>query len=185
VHADLALADQAVLAHMHEFDGVLDGENMALFAAVDVVDHGGERGGLPRSGLARDQYQAAVDLAQVHDRFGQLEFGGGARLGWNGAKHRTHAVQLAHHIDAKAGDAGDAVRKVRSILGLEAFDRQLRHDLVQRGLDHLGCERLGAQRFQLAVLANPGRVACEKVKVRAVALEHLVQKAVDGWHEVP
>ncbi len=32
MHADLALADQAVLAHMHEFDRILDGEDVALFA---------------------------------------------------------------------------------------------------------------------------------------------------------
>ena len=65
VHADLALADQAVLAQVHELDRILDGEDVALFARVDVIDHGGERGGLAGAGLAGDQDQAVVDLAQI------------------------------------------------------------------------------------------------------------------------
>ena len=109
MHADLALADQAVLAHMHELDRILDGENVAFFARVDVVDHGRERGGFARAGFAGDQDQAAVDLAQIASRpRGSLSSAAVLCLRGNRAKHRAHAVQLAHHVDAKTRDARDA-----------------------------------------------------------------------------
>ena len=57
VHADLALTDETALALMHELDRVLDGEDVALHARVDVIDHRRERGGLARAGLAGDQDQ--------------------------------------------------------------------------------------------------------------------------------
>ena len=65
---------------------------------------------------------------------------------------------------------------------LEALDRELGHDLVERRLHHLGGERLGAQRLELAVLAHPRRIAGEKMQIRAVALEYLGEIGVDGGH---
>ncbi len=54
VQPDLALADQAVTALVHELDGILDGEDVALVALVDVIDHRGKRRGLARTCLAGD-----------------------------------------------------------------------------------------------------------------------------------
>ncbi len=65
VHADLALADEAALALVHELDRVLDGEDVALHARVDVVDHRRERGRLARAGLARDEDQPVVGAAHL------------------------------------------------------------------------------------------------------------------------
>ena len=39
-----------------------------------------------------------------------------------------------------------------------------------------------AQRLELAVLAHARRIARQKMQIRAVALQHLRQIAVDGWH---
>ena len=63
MHADLALADEAVLAYVHKLDRILDGEDVAFLARIDVIDHGSERGGFAGSCLAGHQNQAAVDLA--------------------------------------------------------------------------------------------------------------------------
>src|SRR6202522_3995313 len=184
MHSDLALADQAVLAQVHELDRILDGEYMALFAVVDVIDHGRESGGLARAGFARDQYQAAVDLAQIHDGFRQFQLRRRARRGWNRAEHRPHAVQLAHHVDAETGYTRHAVGEIGAVFGFESLHRQFRHDFVQRRLDRVGRKRLGTQSFQLAVLPDSGRIARHEVQVRPVALQDLVQIGVDGWHEV-
>ena len=40
----------------------------------------------------------------------------------------------------------------------------------------------GSQRLEFAVLAHARRVAGDEVQVRAVALQDLSQKGVDGWH---
>ena len=73
VHADLALADEAALALVHELDRILDREDVALHAAVDVIDHRRERGRLARAGLAGHQDQAVVGAAHLPHRLGQLQ----------------------------------------------------------------------------------------------------------------
>jgi len=132
---------------------------MALLAAVDVVDHRRKRGGFPGTGFAGDQNQAAVDLAQAHHCFRQIELGGGAGLGGNRSENRSHAVQLAHHVDAETGDARNTVGEIRAVLGLESLHRQLGHDFVQRCLHHLCSERFRTQCLELAVLPDARRIA--------------------------
>ncbi|KAG1253851.1 hypothetical protein G6F66_015081 [Rhizopus arrhizus] len=48
-----ALVDQALLRGVHEFDRVLDGEDVAVFVLVDVVDHRRQRGRLARAAAGR------------------------------------------------------------------------------------------------------------------------------------
>src|SRR5277367_5714190 len=127
MHSYLALTDQAVLAQVHELDRILDGENMALFSRIDVIDHGCQGRGLARPRFARNQYQAAVDLAKIHHGGRQLQLFGALGFRWNRAKYRAHAVQLAHDVDAKSSDVGYGVSEVRAVLCLEALDRELGH----------------------------------------------------------
>ena len=68
VHADLALADEAALALVHELDRVLDREDVALHARVDVVDHRRERGRFARAGLAGHQDEPVVGAAHLAHR---------------------------------------------------------------------------------------------------------------------
>ena len=185
MHADFALADEALLARVHELYGVLDREDVPLLAHVDVVDHRGQRRRLARAGLPRDEDEAIVDLAQIHHGFGELELGGGTRLRGDGPEHRSHAVELAHDVDPEPGHVRYAVGEIRAVLGLEPLDRQFRHDLVQGRLDHVGGERFGGQRLELAVLAHARRVARDEVQVGAVLIQHLGQIAVDGRHVFP
>ena len=53
VGVQFALVDQAVLVHVHEFDRILDGEDVIVALGIDLVDHGGQRGGLAGAGRAR------------------------------------------------------------------------------------------------------------------------------------
>ena len=55
---DFALVDQALLAFMHEFDRILNGEDVFVFVVVDMVDHGGEGGGLAGASGSGHQHQA-------------------------------------------------------------------------------------------------------------------------------
>ena len=73
VGVQLALVDHAILVHVHEFDRILDGEDVLVALGVDLVDHGGQRGGLARAGRAGDQHQAARLVAQLADHRRQSE----------------------------------------------------------------------------------------------------------------
>ncbi len=53
VEPHLALVDDAFLVLMQDLDGVLDGDDVLAHMLVDVIDHGGERGGLPGTGGVR------------------------------------------------------------------------------------------------------------------------------------
>ena len=123
------------MVRMWPFSRVL----MSSIMAASVVD-------LPEPVLPVTRIRPLLILHRFITGFRQLELLGGACLRRNRAEHGAHAVQLPHHVDAKSRDARDAVGEIRAVLGLEALDRQLRHDFVQRGLDHFGGERLGGQR---------------------------------------
>ena len=68
VGVQFALVDHAVLVHVHEFDRVLDGEDVIVTLGINLVDHGRERRGLARTGRPRDQHQSARLVAHLtHD----------------------------------------------------------------------------------------------------------------------
>src|SRR5690606_17890053 len=69
VHADLALADQAHLALMHELDRILDRDDVALEAGVDRVDDRGERRRFAGARLAGDENEPAVRVPEAADGF--------------------------------------------------------------------------------------------------------------------
>ena len=123
VHADLALADQAVLARMHEFDRVLDRQDVAFHARVHVVDHRRERRRLAGAGLAGDQDQAVVDAAQTAHRIRHVELLERQRLRRNRAAHRAQAAEVPEDVHAKARDARDDVGEVGAVLFLELLQR--------------------------------------------------------------
>ena len=60
VNTHLAMRDHAALVHVHEFDRVLDSDDMTMGLFVAIADHRGQRGGLARSGSADDDDQAAL-----------------------------------------------------------------------------------------------------------------------------
>ena len=43
---DLALIHEALARFVHEFDRVFDGEDVARLGVIEVMHHGGQRGGL-------------------------------------------------------------------------------------------------------------------------------------------
>ena len=69
VDADLALVDRRPLVAVHVLDRVLDGDDVARVALVDLVDHRGERRRLARTGRAGDEHEALREIDPArHDR---------------------------------------------------------------------------------------------------------------------
>ena len=79
---------------------------------VDVVDERGERRRLARPGRPRDEDEPLREVAEPHDRLGQVELLRREDLDRNLAEDGADAVPVAKDVDAEAGDAGDLVGEV-------------------------------------------------------------------------
>jgi len=63
VGVHFALVHQALLVIVKKLDGVLDGDHVLFTFAVDLIEHGRERGGLPGTGWSGDQDESARLIA--------------------------------------------------------------------------------------------------------------------------
>jgi hypothetical protein len=64
VEADLALVDDAAVIRMEDLDGILDGHDVLLTRAVDLVEHRRERRRLAGAGRAGHEHEAALLLRE-------------------------------------------------------------------------------------------------------------------------
>ena len=67
VAADFALFDKAGAVFVDELDGVFEGNDDAIPALRDALDHGGEGGGFPGTGDAGDKDEAAAEITKIKD----------------------------------------------------------------------------------------------------------------------
>src|SRR5207302_2246921 len=73
IGVDFALIHKALLMIVKKFDGILDGDHMLFAFAVNLVQHGGERGGLTRARWPGDEDKPAWLVAQAFDNERQSE----------------------------------------------------------------------------------------------------------------
>ncbi len=116
-------------------------ELMSSIMAASVVD-------LPEPVLPVTRIRPLLILHRSITAFGNLSSSAVLRLRGDGPEHGAHAIQLPHDVDAKSRDTRYGVGEIGAVLGLESFNRQPRHDLVQRGLHGLGGKRFRRQRSQ-------------------------------------
>ncbi len=57
------------------FDGVLQRDDVLLVSLVHRLDHGGERGGLTRTGVAGDENEASRQVGESGDDLGEVQAG--------------------------------------------------------------------------------------------------------------
>ena len=109
---DLPLADQASPAVVKELDGILDCDDVAFPAGVDLVDHGRESRGLARARLAGDQDHSLALLAKAADHGRQAQFVDRLRLGRDTAHHRAGAADVPENVDPEPGDLVDRIGEI-------------------------------------------------------------------------
>ena len=63
IRAQFALVKRALVVLVDELDRVFERDDVVSLRAVDLVEHGGERGRLARAGRAGDEHQARFPLA--------------------------------------------------------------------------------------------------------------------------
>ena len=112
------LTDQGFAALVHKLYRILDGENMALHGAVDVIDHRRQRGALARSGWTGDQDHSLGPLRKLleHRRQGQIVHRGDL-LG-NQAQHHRRPLHGLEKVDANPHEI-EGMGSVEFLLVLE------------------------------------------------------------------
>src|SRR5207253_2527769 len=69
----LPLVDETFLGFVHELDRVLDGEDMTFEGFVQIVEHGGQRGGFSASRRPGHQDEALLLVAQLPQHRGHSQ----------------------------------------------------------------------------------------------------------------
>jgi hypothetical protein len=87
ISSDLDLFDDAACVGVFVLDGIFDGEDMAGFALVDLVDDGGERGRLAGSCGSADEDETATEIGELSDfgretKFAQMVAAARPRSRW-------------------------------------------------------------------------------------------------------
>ena len=149
IHADLTLIDQAFVFGVNELDGIFEREDVLAIETVDVVEHRGNRGGLSRTGHARQQHHSLIEMAEGFDDRRQIEtFEIGNPIA-HAPRNQSDLAKLLQHIDAKPpGLAVDVtgMRKVGAPFLLEDFQVSLVHHGIQEPHHLFFFDRAAAER---------------------------------------
>ncbi len=168
---------------MDELDRVFDGQNMAADFAVDLVDHGREGSGLAGAGLPGDQNHALGLLAQLGHYRRHLEILQGLRFGGDRPEHAAHPGHVPEDVDAKARQILQRVGEIGRVPALEVLPGLGGHDLHQGSLHLARRQCFRRKNLQLTVDSCSGRFAGDKVQVRTVTQDNLLQVIINLAHD--
>ena len=183
VHADLPLADGALLVLVEVLDGVLDGDDVLPPEGVDVVDHGREAGRLAASRRPRHEDEASLVEGDLLQDLREEQLADGLDLEGDDAQGDGQRTPLVVDAAAEAPEPGQAVGQVDvEVLGqplpLE-IGHQLGGELLAVDGRQPGIRGQGRER---PVDADHGIVAGLEVKVRGVPFNRDLQEFIDD-HE--
>ena len=185
VHLHFPLVHQALLVAVEELDGILHRHDVLRPGAVDVVDHGGQAGGLSRPGGPGHQDQPPGLVGDGLDDRRKQELLERQDLGGNDPEDQPHRAPLLEDVDAEPPQARDRVGDVDLIVVLELLLLPAAHDGERHGdavlLDE--ARQLG-QGNQLSVDADHRMAADLEMEVRGLPFRGDLQQVVD-FHPVP
>src|SRR6266404_6095899 len=176
VGMNFALIDEALFVIVKKLYGVLDGDHVLFAFAVDLVQHGGERSGLARTGRAGDEHEPAGLVAKPLDDQRQAQCIKTFDFPGNGTEDRADRPALIETIAAEARQVFQAERKVQLQIFFEAMLLGIRKHAVREGFRVRCRERRHVQRAKLSVNAHAGRAVRGDVEVAASHLDHLLQQ---------
>src|SRR5580698_2097475 len=107
-----ALMNGGTFVVVQELDGIFDGDDVVVFLAIDAIEQNCKRGGLAGSGGSGDQDDAIAQLGYIGQVRRQAERSKIRDGGGNDAHDDGATAALDEDVDAKAGDAGQAVGNV-------------------------------------------------------------------------
>src|SRR5690606_34409482 len=168
--------DDRELVRVEELDRVLDRDDVVALLAVDLVDEGGERGGLARAGGPGDEDEAARLLREGLDHGRERELGEAADLEGDRPEGAGDLAALLEDVGAEAGEALDTEREVDALALLEPGPLRLVHHLEAQGAA-LGRREVGRpERDELSIDAELRGRAGGDVEIGRALLEHRLEE---------
>ena len=182
VRAELALHDLGALALVHELDRVLQADDVQVLGAVQVIDHGRERGGLAGAGGARHEDHALVMIAELLDDLRQVELLELRDIAGNESEGGADARLLAKHVDAETAGVLGYVGHVDVAPAAEALLLGGGEDFADVGLELGGAEVAELDRHEIAMQAEHRRHADGEVHVGAALGQAELQEGIYACH---
>jgi len=182
IGAHLALVDQAALVRVQVLDGILDGDDVLVPLRVDPVDDAGQSGGLPGSGRAGHQDQAAWPLGELARDPGKPQLFEGLDLVGDGSESTRHRATLIEDVGAEPREAPNAKGEIELTVFLEAMLLGVGENRVAELLGLWGRQRRHLERMQFAVDPELGRAARGDVKIAAALFDHRFEELMQIRH---
>src|ERR1019366_9203483 len=179
----LTLVDDTALVGVQKLDGILDGDDVLVPLAVDLVDHCREGGRLARAGWAGDEHETAGTVADVFDDRRQPELAKPEALVGNLAGNGGPGAALIEQGGAEAGQTFDAEGEVELQVLLEAVLLRIGEHGVGKLLGLRCGEHRHVERRELPVDPDLRGGVGRDVQIGAAALDHRLQKLMKSdWH---
>src|SRR6476661_4726695 len=121
VGMNLALIDEALFVIVKKLDGILNGDHVLFAFAVDLVQHGGERGGLAGTGRPSNEHEATGLVAEPLDDQGQAQGIKSLDFPGNRTEDRANRAALIEAIASEACQVFQSEGKVQLQVFLEAM----------------------------------------------------------------
>ena len=176
VAVHLALIDQTALVLVHEFDRVLDRENVIVALLVDLVEHRRERRRLTGSRRPGDEHESTRPLCERGENRRQAQFLEAADLLGDQSIDCADRAALVEHVHAEARETLDTKREVE----LEGLFEPLLLRIGEHAVGEL--LRIGRrqcrtiQACQVAMDSDLGRRVRGDVEVRSLHLHQRLQQ---------
>ncbi len=126
---------------VEELDGILDADDVAAAVLVDVVDHGGERRGLPAAGGPGHEDEAPLLQGDALHDLGQAEAVDFRDLEWDAPHYDGGIATGAEDVDSEPGLAGQGMRYVQLLACVEGGLLGGGRELLDQLADVLGEKR--------------------------------------------
>src|SRR5206468_8819060 len=186
VGAELALGDDRALVLGSVLDRVLDGDDVAVGRAVDVVDHGGERGGLAAAGGAGDEDESAPFRGDALDDRRQAELADLPHARRDQAQRGLHLTALVEDVDAETPELGVAVARVHLQPLAELLRVVVTQELLGESAQRVTIEaRRVRPRDQVAAHPEDGMRTGLEMNVRRLADDALAQDGFELHFLIP
>ena len=138
VDADFPLGNDAAVVFVHVFNGVFDGDDVAMAVAVAVTDHRRQGAGLAGAGGADDDHQAALGHGQVCQHLRNTQFGKGRDIGLDAAQDDAGMVLLLEDVGAEAPGIRRGNGEIAFLRAIKLRSLGFAHDGIGE-LAHLVC----------------------------------------------
>src|SRR5713226_7587598 len=127
---NFALIHKALLVIVKKLDGVLDGDHVLFTFAVNLIEHGGERGGLTRARWSGHQDESAGLVAQALHNLGQSESVEALDFPGNRTENGAAGAALIENVAAEARQVFQTEGEVQLQVLFEAVFLRIRQNAI-------------------------------------------------------